>query len=674
MEMGGTKRPLDSESEGLPQAKRAADEMKTDDDGQLPADDGASEVASATAVSSSSSSATTARESTASAGASNGYSASPGEIGTENPTGISAGKASNGKAKGKAKAPAPAPAPASAASKDKGGKGTKRKPAGEEAAGPSAAATVATAGKSRGRGPNGKAAATSPAEAPSSKTGAEPPPITAAAAAAASAAMAGGSGRRMTRGVVPALKAELEVQMAHAPVAPMEGWHELGAGAADAGPRITTWEGWESRLKEERVPKYVVADLWALIDSFIAEKTAEATRPLETLATIGLPAFDRAAFEKAAGLTALGARTATSHGAGASSSADSAGASSASSSSAAAAGAAAPAAAAAAAAAASSASAAPSAAATALTASAPAAIGDGEPSAAISAKEMEDFLLHGCSATSLGCSATAAAAPKPAAATRPAAAEPAAAAEPSAETSAAAAARPPPACAMTAGNGHGPSGGVAPSAGPSLGRPLAAPSAASASASASASEGADACTEGAADGADACTEDARDLRDRLRRLVPLARMPLSFGQLYYVLLGMHVGHKNKIAPSTVLPDGQPRSKATLMRTNLAHRSLAAAEALYSRLNEAFLEQCARTARALRLDVPIGGGAIALRKALKGVLETAECVIAPSHRPPPPPLAALRPAAPWPPTAHRLAIPSPPPRRAPPLRAGTRSTR
>ena len=34
------------------------------------------------------------------------------------------------------------------------------------------------------------------------------------------------------------------------------------------------------------------------------------------------------------------------------------------------------------------------------------------------------------------------------------------------------------------------------------------------------------------------------------------------------------------------------------------------------------EQCARTARALRLDHPVSGGAIHLRKALKAVLETA----------------------------------------------------
>ena len=35
-----------------------------------------------------------------------------------------------------------------------------------------------------------------------------------------------------------------------------------------------------------------------------------------------------------------------------------------------------------------------------------------------------------------------------------------------------------------------------------------------------------------------------------------------------------------------------------------------------------LEQCARTARALRLDHPVSGGAIPLRKALKALLETA----------------------------------------------------
>ena len=35
-----------------------------------------------------------------------------------------------------------------------------------------------------------------------------------------------------------------------------------------------------------------------------------------------------------------------------------------------------------------------------------------------------------------------------------------------------------------------------------------------------------------------------------------------------------------------------------------------------------VEQCARTARALRLDHPVSGGAIPLRKALKAVLETA----------------------------------------------------
>ena len=116
--------------------------------------------------------------------------------------------------------------------------------------------------------------------------------------------------------------------------------------------------------------------------------------------------------------------------------------------------------------------------------------------------------------------------------------------------------------------------------------------------------------------------EARELSERLKRLLPLSQKPLTFGQLYYLLLGTLVGHKNRLAPSSNLSDASI-SKEALISTNLAHFALSQAERVQNRLNAAFLEQCARTARAQRLDVPAAGGAVPLRKALRALLEVGD---------------------------------------------------
>ena len=83
--------------------------------------------------------------------------------------------------------------------------------------------------------------------------------------------------------------------------------------------------------------------------------------------------------------------------------------------------------------------------------------------------------------------------------------------------------------------------------------------------------------------------DAYDLSERLRRLLPLAQKSLSFGQLYYLLLGTLVGHKNRVAPHTIVPDG-PLTKQALISANLAHHAYSMAATVHRRLDEAFLEQ------------------------------------------------------------------------------------
>ena len=91
--------------------------------------------------------------------------------------------------------------------------------------------------------------------------------------------------RRLTRGVVPALNAELEQLMAAGPVSPPEGWgKEYVSAYEDGGP--ASWECWESRLKEERVPGYVVGTLWQKICEMIQATLWEAARTRDTHPTL----------------------------------------------------------------------------------------------------------------------------------------------------------------------------------------------------------------------------------------------------------------------------------------------------------------------------------------------------------------------------------------------------
>jgi len=83
--------------------------------------------------------------------------------------------------------------------------------------------------------------------------------------------------------------------------------------------------------------------------------------------------------------------------------------------------------------------------------------------------------------------------------------------------------------------------------------------------------------------------DAYDLSERLRRLLPLAKKPLSFGQLYYLLLGTLVGYKNRVMPRTIVPEG-PLTKQALISANLAHHAYSLGATVHKRLDEAFLEQ------------------------------------------------------------------------------------
>ena len=455
----------------------------------------------------------------------------------------------NAKSKGKAKAAAAVPPqPATTASKEQetSAKAGKRKPPScEAAAGPSTAAPAPPPARSRGKGSFGKGVANEAAVAMIGGGGGKavaekPPPITEAAALAASAALAGSCARRLTRGVVPALKAELVNQMASAPTAPMEGWHQKD-GDDDSMAHITTWEGWESRLKEERVPSYVIEDLWKLIQSLVDEISQQAMQPPAMARTLGLPDSalelpDTAPPSSALAPTALAAPVTA------------------------------------------------PVASNALCSFCTAPVTAPETPSA----EWKDGVVAGapepaaapCAAPPASVLQLAAAAlplppvPPP---VLPAAAATAAAAAAAAE--AAAAPCEPSHCASATGmaflhvpsmaversaNGHASSGCMQPAG----------------------TEGAN----GSVRLPPGCMQpDAYDLSERLRRLLPLAQKSLSFGQLYYLLLGTLVGHKNRVAPHTIVPDG-PLTKQALISANLAHHAYSMAATVHRRLDEAFLEQ------------------------------------------------------------------------------------
>ena len=87
-----------------------------------------------------------------------------------------------------------------------------------------------------------------------------------------------GAGRRTTRGAVPELKRQNDELTASTPVAPPEGWVKASPSALDdESGAPTSWEGWESRLCHERVPGYVISDLWQKVHDAIRDVTRDAS-------------------------------------------------------------------------------------------------------------------------------------------------------------------------------------------------------------------------------------------------------------------------------------------------------------------------------------------------------------------------------------------------------------
>ena len=335
-------------------------------------------------------------------------------------------------------------------------------------------------------------------------------------------------GRRVTRGVVPALNAELEQLMSTAPVAPMEGWssHKKSP-AADELEKIVTWESWQSRLKEERVPGYVIRDLWHTISEIIRSTATQASsHPLDVPRTLTCGEQP-------------GSSSTTANSAAGTAQAD----------------------------------------------------GTLDASAGVSWEELlrsvntdlggEDLQgldgLHFLETADLlgGAAASGTEGAAAAAATE---------------------AAPPPTTTAAA----------------------------------------------AASSSSSSTSDdhivwARDLCSRLKRLLTLGRTPINFGQLYYLLMGTLAGHTRRLQAATTAPaassggsnggganasenGGAPMSKEEVMRSNLAHHAIRRAEWVSDLILDDFLTQCKRTARNLRLDVPLAGSAVELRRTLRSLME------------------------------------------------------
>ena len=445
-----------------------------------------------------------------------------------------------------------------------------------------------------------------------------------------------GGKRRLTRGVVPALKNELEELMASAPVAPPEGWVKKPDGSSDeSAPR--TWEGWESRLKDERVPVYVIEDLWHVVRFLAKQIEREARQPPEIFPTLeveGVVGRDESGGTEPgtgalrggsppSGITDEGVLTWEEL-------------------------------------------------LSSVASDIPFDQGDEESLHAISA----DLLLGGGDGTPR---LDASAPPEDMEMTKEDLArhlagefEAETAAPPSAAPAAAVSIADGPSTVAAAnttndgkgsscggcscsgnggcgggggggGSGSGSGGGIS-SGGNGGGRGGGdggggdgGGGAAAAAASSSSSKGPD-----LADLEPAYW--ARDLYGRLKRLLSVGSTPITFGQLYYLLMGTLAGHTKLVNVHVMLPHGDGGgggggggegaegsgegggggggsvvSKEQLVRSNLAHHAVRRARRLANELMDAFLTQCKRTARAMRLDVALAGGAVELRAALRALL-------------------------------------------------------
>ena len=130
-----------------------------------------------------------------------------------------------------------------------------------------------------------------------------------------------------------------------------------------------------------------------------------------------------------------------------------------------------------------------------------------------------------------------------------------------------------------------------------------------------AAAGPSAASDGAASllEADGAAYWAHDLRSRLKRLMTLLgdRTPLTFNQLYYLLLGTLAGHVKLLQPHLQPPPiGGGITRRELIASNLAHHAHRRAKRIADDLMVAFLHQC-RARRGLRLDVPLAGEAVGL---------------------------------------------------------------
>ena len=113
----------------------------------------------------------------------------------------------------------------------------------------------------------------------------------------------------------------------------------------------------------------------------------------------------------------------------------------------------------------------------------------------------------------------------------------------------------------------------------------------------------------------------------------LTLLPVVTRGRYYLLMGTLAGHTKQLAPQIQLgasatsnaataghATATAPSRADLVRANLAHHALRRAERLADEFLDTFLHQCRRTARNMRLDVPLAGNAVDVRRALRGLLE------------------------------------------------------
>ena len=530
-----------------------------------------------------------------------------------------------------------------AASKGGAKKGGKRKAGDEGSAGPAAATAGAGGGKASGSKSSaaksggaaaGAAAASGGASGGGSSSGSTKPSVPSIhvggmGEGSIAANVGAGGKRRLTRGVVPALKNELEELMASAPVAPPEGWVKKPDGDAAEEGAPTTWEGWERRLKDERVPAYVIEDLWRHIE-FTAkaiQKEARTGQPdIPSTLEVGRSEEEaaQAADEPASG-------EGGSRGVSPPSGADPEGGG------------------------------VPKTweellASVATDIHIPYGEGDEESLHAISAElllggygdgdgEGGDVSHDGAGATAdadadaeddmtteelarhlAGELGEAEAAPSAAAAAEggvggasEAAANggsvPVAVGEPSAKSN--------------EGGGGGGGGGANGGGGSNGGNGGAAASGNGGSGGASGGGGGASGSGGPSQQSRRELEPgywARDLVGRLKRLLTVGSTPISFGQLYYLLMGTLAGHTKMVNAHTALPPPPagdaappPPTKAELIRSNLAHHAARRARRLANELMDAFLAQCRRTARAMRLDVALAGKAVELRKALRELL-------------------------------------------------------